>query len=189
MFEVEGGTEAECMRILRHEAGHAIDTAYGLHFKRRWRELFGSFAQPYPRSYKPRPKSRNHVLHLGAWYAQAHPAEDFAETFAVWLAPRSRWRTRYRTWPALKKLEYVDEQMDEIKGQPPRDGRRDKIEPLAELPITLRSIIVASARSMRSTGALTTTATCAASSRKTPTNCRTPQPPALYAACGAKCAR
>lgn len=138
MFEVEGGTETECMRILRHEAGHALDTAYRLHFKRRWRELFGSFAQPYPEFYKPRPKSRNFVLHLGAWYAQAHPAEDFAETFAVWLAPRSRWRTRYRGWPALEKLEYVDELMEEIKGQPRRNRRRDKIEPLPELNITLR---------------------------------------------------
>ncbi len=138
MFEVEGFTEVECMRILRHEAGHAIDTAYRLHFKRRWRELFGSFAQPYPDSYKPKPKSRNYVLHLSAWYAQAHPAEDFAETFAVWLAPRSRWRARYRGWPALEKLEYVDELMEEIKGQPRRNRRRDKIEPLAELNITLR---------------------------------------------------
>ncbi|HEY0319889.1 MAG TPA: putative zinc-binding metallopeptidase [Pyrinomonadaceae bacterium] len=138
MFEVEGGTEVECLRILRHEAGHALDTAYRLHFKRRWRELFGSFAQPYPDSYKPRPKSRNFVLNLGAWYAQAHPAEDFAETFAVWLAPRSRWRTRYRGWPALEKLEYVDELMDEIKGQPRRNRRRDKIEPVAEVRVTLR---------------------------------------------------
>jgi hypothetical protein len=138
MFEVEGGTETECLRILRHEAGHALDTAYRLHFKRRWRELFGSFAQPYPDFYKPRPKSRNFVLHLGAWYAQAHPAEDFAETFAVWLAPRSRWRTRYRGWPALEKLEYVDELMEAIKGEPRRNRRRDKIEPLAALRITLR---------------------------------------------------
>jgi hypothetical protein len=138
MFEVEGGTETECMRILRHEAGHALDTAYRLHFKRRWRELFGSFTQPYPNSYKPRPKSRNFVLHLGAWYAQAHPAEDFAETFAVWLAPRSRWRARYRDWPALDKLEYVDELMEEIKGQARRNRRRDKVEPLAELRTSLR---------------------------------------------------
>ena len=137
MFEVEGGTEVECMRILRHEAGHAIDTAYRLHFKRHWRELFGSFAQPYPDTYKPRPKSRNFVLNLSAWYAQAHPAEDYAETFAVWLAPRSRWRARYRGWPALEKLKYVDSLMEEIKGQPRRNRRRDKIEPLAELNMTL----------------------------------------------------
>src|SRR5688572_33484676 len=96
MLEVEGGNDTECMRILRHEAGHALDTAFRLHFKRQHRELFGSFAQPYPDFYKPKPKSRKYVLHLPAWYAQAHPAEDFAETFAVWLSPRSQWRRRYR---------------------------------------------------------------------------------------------
>src|ERR1044072_3467043 len=98
MLEVEGGTDTECLRILRHEAGHALDTAFRLHFKRQWREHFGSFAQRYPDFYKPKPKSRRYVLHLPTWYAQAHPAEDFAETFAVWLTPRSRWRRRYRSW-------------------------------------------------------------------------------------------
>ncbi len=82
MREIEGGTEVECMRILRHEAGHAIDNAFRLHFKRRYIRVFGSFAQPYPTSYKPKPESRRYVFNLAAWYAQAHPAEDFAETFA-----------------------------------------------------------------------------------------------------------
>ena len=48
------------------------------------------------------------MLHLDAWYAQSHPDEDFAETFAVWLTPNSEWRQRYDGWPALKKLEYMD---------------------------------------------------------------------------------
>ena len=26
-------------------------------------------------------------MHLDPWYAQSHPDEDFAETFAVWLTP------------------------------------------------------------------------------------------------------
>jgi len=138
MLEVEGGTDKECMRILRHEAGHALDTAYRLHFKRRWRELFGSFAQPYPDFYKPKPKSRNYVLHLRAWYAQAHPAEDFAETFAVWLTPRSLWRRRYKGWPALRKLEYIDDLMQDLAGSRPRNRARTKVEPLSGLRITLR---------------------------------------------------
>jgi hypothetical protein len=138
MLEVEGGTEAECMRILRHEAGHALDNAFRLHFKRRWRELFGSFAHPYPESYRPRPNSRNYVLHLNAWYAQAHPAEDFAETFAVWLTPGSQWRRRYQGWPALRKLEYIDEVMKEIAGTPPRNRLREKVEPLSQIKKTLR---------------------------------------------------
>lgn len=138
MLEVEGGTEAECMRILRHEAGHAMDTAYRLHFRRRWRELFGPFTKPYPESYRPKPNSRKHVLHLRAWYAQAHPAEDFAETFAVWLTPGSRWRSRYKGWTVMRKLEYVESLMEEVAGKPPLKKDRRKIEPLSEVKITLR---------------------------------------------------
>ena len=90
MLEVEGAGEAECRRIFRHEAGHAIDEAYGLHDRERYRLLFGDPTAPYPTSYKPRPESRDHVINLTNWYAQAHPVEDFAETFAVWLNPYSR---------------------------------------------------------------------------------------------------
>src|SRR6266478_1797142 len=138
MLEVEGGTDVECMRILRHEAGHAIDNAYRLHFKRRWHQVFGLFTQRYPDSYKPKPNSRRYVLNLDAWYAQAHPAEDFAETFAVWLQPRSNWRRRYRGWPALRKLEYVDELLQEIAGSRPKNRVRRKIETLPEIRTTLR---------------------------------------------------
>jgi len=138
MLEVEGGTDTECMRILRHEAGHALDTAFRLHFKRRYRELFGSFAHPYPDFYKPKPKSRKFVLHLPAWYAQAHPAEDFAETFAVWLTPRSLWRRRYKGWPALQKLEYIDELMTELAGTKPRNRTRTKVDPISAIKTSLR---------------------------------------------------
>src|SRR6266853_6185184 len=133
MLEVEGGTDVECMRILRHEAGHAIDNAFRLHFKRRWIRTFGSFAAAYPKHYKPKPNSRRFVLNLDRWYAQAHPAEDFAETFAVWLQPRSNWRRRYRGWPALRKLEFVDELLQEIAGSRPRNLVRRKIETLSEI--------------------------------------------------------
>src|SRR5688500_6475915 len=112
MLDVEGGTAKECLRIMRHEAGHALQHAYALHRRKRWRELFGRSSQRYPEYYRPNPASKRHVQHLRLWYAQAHPDEDFAETFAVWLAPRSDWRRRYAGWPALKKLEYVDELID-----------------------------------------------------------------------------
>ena len=78
------------MRILRHEAGHALDNAYRLRRRRRWREVFGPASLPYPARYRARPGSRRYVHHLGEWYAQAHPTEDFAETFAVWLTPQVR---------------------------------------------------------------------------------------------------
>jgi hypothetical protein len=138
MLEVEGGTEAECLRILRHEAGHAMDNAYLLHARKRWRELFGSFREPYPKFYRPRPSSRRFVLHLEGWYAQAHPAEDFAETFAVWLTPGYPWRRRYEAWPALEKLEYVDKLMTDIATAPPRNRRRVQVEPLSQNRTTLR---------------------------------------------------
>jgi hypothetical protein len=138
MHHVEGGTLSWCMRILRHEAGHVIDTAFRLHRRARWRELFGSSSKPYPDTYLALPASRNFVLHLDNWYAQSHPAEDFAETFAVWMTPGARWRTQYAEWRALAKLEYVDKLMDEIAGQRPAVTTRGTIEPLRDLRKTLR---------------------------------------------------
>lgn len=137
VLEVEGGTQRECMQILRHEAGHVLQRAYGLHRRKRWRELFGSSAIPYPDHYRPNPASRRYVQHLRRWYAQCHPDEDFAETFAVWLAPRSNWRTRYADWPALQKLLYVDELMAELAGVTPKLKRRVEIEPISKSSLTL----------------------------------------------------
>ena len=138
MLAVEGGSENACQRILRHETGHCIDNAYRLHYRKQWRQLFGSFAEPYPSFYTPKPGSRKYVQHLDRWYAQAHPAEDFAETFAVWLAPGARWKQRYSGWPALRKLEYVDQLMREIGPQKPRVRTRREVEPLHTLKSTLR---------------------------------------------------
>ena len=138
MFEVEGGTRDWCMRILRHEAGHAIDNAYQLRRRRKRRTLFGSSNMPYPEWYTPKPYSRSFVLHLDYWYAQSHPDEDFAETFAVWLNPRSDWRRRYHDWPALKKLEYMDALMREIAPQPPAVTTTRQVEPLHRIRKTLR---------------------------------------------------
>lgn len=137
MFEAEGGTRAECMKILRHEAGHAVQSAFRLHRRRGWREHFGDPRAPYPESYVPRPYSRRFVLHIDPHYAQAHPAEDFAETFAVWLTPGSRWRTRYKGWGAIRKLEYVDGLMAEIAGEraPVRAGAA--VDPVGSIRKTL----------------------------------------------------
>lgn len=130
MLEVEGGSKDWCLMILRHEMGHAIDTAYRLHLRKQYRELFGKYTDPYPEHYHPKPYSKSYVLHLEPWYAQAHPAEDFAETFAVWLKPRSRWRTEYAGWPAIKKLEYVNQLMKEIREERPKVISREHIEPV-----------------------------------------------------------
>jgi hypothetical protein len=130
MLEVEGGTEDWCMRILRHEAGHAVDVAFGLYRRRAWQRYFGKRSLPYPDYYEPKPYSKSYVLHLNLWYAQSHPAEDFAETFAVWLRPRSRWRQTYKGWPALAKLEYVDGLMRELVDRPPKVRSRATVDPV-----------------------------------------------------------
>lgn len=138
MFEAEGGTQRWCMKILRHEVGHAIDNAYRLHRKRSWRLAFGKASAPYPEEYQPRPYSKRFVLHLDNWYAQSHPTEDFAETFAVWLTPGGNLRKQYAGWPALKKIDCVDNLMKSIAGKPPIVSNRNVVEPLSELRMTLR---------------------------------------------------
>jgi hypothetical protein len=135
---VEGSNANWQMRILRHEAGHAIDSAYRLRRRARWRALFGHASRRYPAHYRARPASHHHVQHLGEWYAQAHPTEDFAETFAVWLQPKSSWRRRYAAWPAKRKLEYVAQVAEEIGGHRPAVAARDKIEAVEHNPRTLR---------------------------------------------------
>jgi hypothetical protein len=128
--EVEGGNVNWFMRILRHEAGHAIDSAYRLRRRAHWRTLFGPASRPYRARYRARPASRHHVQHLGEWYAQSHPTEDFAETFAVWLTPRSGWQRRYASWPALRKLRFVQQFAGELGTDRPPVRCRARIEPL-----------------------------------------------------------
>jgi hypothetical protein len=137
MHEAEGGNSRLLMRILRHEAGHAIDNAYRLRRRRRWREVFGPASRPYPARYRARAGSRRYVQHLGQWYAQAHPTEDFAETFAVWLTPKSGWRKDYEGWPALHKLKAVDELIASVRERTAPVRNRTRIEPLEQDTRTL----------------------------------------------------
>lgn len=137
LLEVEGGDETWCLKILRHEVGHAIENAFRLRRKRTRREIFGSTREPYPEYYSPRPYSKSFVLHLDPWYAQSHPDEDFAETFAVWLTPQSSWRERYEGWPALKKLEYMDSLMRQIAHTEAPIQNNKTLDPLSSLTKTL----------------------------------------------------
>jgi hypothetical protein len=126
---------AQIMMLLRHEAGHAINYAYRLYERDGWAETFGPFTKPYRDSFRPDPASRQFVRHIvhhrhGRTYAQKHPDEDFAETFAVWLTPRSGWRHRYRTWPALRKLQYVDRLMRSLRGESPLVRRGELCTPV-----------------------------------------------------------
>ncbi|HYY53309.1 MAG TPA: hypothetical protein VE755_10570, partial [Myxococcales bacterium] len=116
--EIEDGQMI--MMLLRHEAGHCINYAYRLYETPEWRERFGPFNRPYRDRYKPVPFDRRFVRHMEGWYAQKHPDEDFAESFAVWLTPDSDWKRRYARWPALRKLQYVDRVARELADTPPR---------------------------------------------------------------------
>jgi hypothetical protein len=137
MLEVEGGDETSCLRILRHEVGHAIDNAYELRRRPTRRRLFGNPATPYPEYYTPKPYSKSFVHHLDHWYAQSHPDEDFAETFAVWLDPQSKWGSQYIGWPAQRKLEYMDRLMRELARRRPEVKSKRLVDPLPRLRKTL----------------------------------------------------
>ncbi len=138
MLDCEGAPRGWCMQLLRHETGHALDTAYRLHWRKDWRRVFGRASVAYRQTYIPKPGSKHHVHNLDDWYAQSHPIEDFAETFAVWLRTRGRWRSQYQGWPALRKLEYVDGLMQEIAKAPKKVQSREKPDSLVTVHMTLR---------------------------------------------------
>lgn len=117
----------QIMMYLRHEAGHALNYAYGLYKTQEWRRLFGPYRRRYRDDYRPIAFSRSFVRHMEGWYAQKHPDEDFAETFAVWLTPRSGWREKYKGSPAMEKLEYVARTVRQIGNTDPvrQRGRKD----------------------------------------------------------------
>jgi len=130
------------MMLLRHEAGHAVNYAYRLWRRPSWGEIFGPFTKPYRDVFHPNRASRHYVRHIAAYpygrtYAQKHPDEDFAETFAVWLTPRSDWRERYRNWPVMRKLLYVDRLMKDIRGSAPESRRGRHLRPVDCMNLTL----------------------------------------------------
>jgi len=134
--EVEGGTKEWLLKILRHEVGHAIDNAFGLRKLKQRQLIFGKSGTDYPESYLPKIYSKNYVLHLDNHYAQAHPDEDWAETFAVWLTPKSNRKKGYQNWPAYKKLVYLDEVMENLKGKKARVINKKKHYSLKNIKMT-----------------------------------------------------
>jgi hypothetical protein len=135
---VEGTTRADILRYLRHEMGHVVNYAYELHDAPDWVRLFGAMTQDYQEDYRPQPFSRRFVRHLPGWYAQKHPDEDWAETFAVWMTPGLDWRGEYADWPeALAKLEYCARVMGELAGRPPTVTDEDLDEDVSEIESSL----------------------------------------------------
>jgi len=139
MLEVEGGTRNWCMKLLRHETGHAINYAYKLYRRKRWQKIFGPFSKEYGDTYRFRPYSKNYVRHLEDYYAQYHPDEDFSETFAVWLTPGINWQDQYKGWKAINKLRYVDEVINEIKDKEPLVKKGDLYWQASRIRVTLKN--------------------------------------------------
>lgn len=138
---VEGATPRETLRYLRHEFGHVVNYAYRLYEREEWVEAFGAITRPYRELYRPRPFSRSYVRHLPGWYAQKHPDEDWAETFAVWMTPGRDWRHDYEGWPgALAKLELCDRLMARLRDEEPAVTADDLDEPVGELPYSLAEL-------------------------------------------------
>jgi hypothetical protein len=135
---LEGATRPELLRYLRHEMGHAVNYGYQLYKREDWTKTFGSIDQPYDEDYRPEPFSRRFVNHLPGWYAQKHPDEDWAETFAVWLTPGRDWQAEYAGWPeALAKLRYCDQVMAEVRDREPVVTDQTLDEPAEHLTASL----------------------------------------------------
>jgi hypothetical protein len=132
---IEGVGRTDILRYLRHEMGHVVNYAYRLYERRGWKQRFGSLEDtPYVEEYRPEPFSRRFVRHLPGWYAQKHPDEDWAETFAVWMTPNSPWRDDYKDWPgALAKLQYCDKTMAELRDRAPVVTAADLDEDVGEI--------------------------------------------------------
>src|SRR3954467_10453665 len=136
---IEGLGREDILRYLRHEMGHVVNYAYKLYDDKEWVKLFGSITQPYLEDYRPQPFSRRYVRHLPGWYAQKHPDEDWAETFAVWMTPDRDWRKEYAERPAvLAKLEYCDRIMQRLAEQDPAITATDLDEDVGELKYSLQ---------------------------------------------------
>ncbi len=131
---VEGRGRSDILRYLRHEMGHVVNYAYRLHATEEWSERFGRIDEPYREEYRPEPFSRRFVRHLPGWYAQKHPDEDWAETFAVWMTPGLDWRAEYAEWPvALAKLQYCDQALAEVADRDPVVTADDLDEDVGEI--------------------------------------------------------
>ena len=148
---IEAENEDEIMMYLRHETGHAFNYAYRLYLQSEWRRAFGLFSTPYKEDYKSKPFDPSFVRHIPGWYAQKHPDEDFAETFAVWLTPHSNWTTKYNDTPALTKLLYVDRIAKKYGNVTPLVTEETFDTPIEELTDTLKEWYETSSTLSRST--------------------------------------
>ena len=138
---VEGETDEEFIRLLRHEAGHCVEHAYRLSRRKDWREVFGNPNIKYdPEFVATIPGAPDFVVNLSGGYAQTHPEEDFAETFAVVINPQSNYRKIYQSKSvALKKLVFVEKILAECAQKKPRALSSRKISNARRMKRSLES--------------------------------------------------
>ncbi|MAF90723.1 MAG: hypothetical protein CL674_05555 [Bdellovibrionaceae bacterium] len=103
---VEGLTKKSFLMLLRHEYGHYFECLFQTRKKAERRKLFGKNIK-YPKSYLPKEVKNEFVSHLPNQYAQSHPDEDFAESFAV-VFKSEAWQKKYpKNSVVFRKLNYV----------------------------------------------------------------------------------
>jgi hypothetical protein len=135
---VEGASPADILRYLRHEMGHVVNYAYELYDRAEWALLFGPITRPYEEEYRPRAFHPDFVHHLPGWYAQKHPDEDWAETFAVWMTPAYDWRAAYADQPvALGKLEYCNRTLADVNARQPLVTAVEADEDVGDVAVSL----------------------------------------------------
>jgi hypothetical protein len=138
--QAEGATTEWCLRLLRHEVGHCFDHAFKLSSSQEWKDIFGNPKNSYEvDDYSFVPHSRNYVINLENFYAQSHPEEDFAETFAVWLQfDKKEWESIYKKHPgALLKLKYVDNLCSKFLNKKPKASKHSSMGKSSRLRSTL----------------------------------------------------
>ena len=137
----EGETKKERLKLLRHEVGHCFDHAYKTSSTKEWKSYFGDPKKAYkPEDYKADPNSIDYVKNLEDHYSQSHPLEDFAETFAVWLNPKSQWRKKYKNqFKAIEKLNYIDRLVKKHGNLAPKVGADTSFYAAKNLRIKLKT--------------------------------------------------
>jgi hypothetical protein len=153
-LEDEGYNKKEAIKLLRHETGHAIDNAYKLRLLRSRQSLFGLSSTSYPDTYAPVHLASSYVSHLNPWYAQAHPDEDWAETFATWLTPNSKWKEIYKNTTAYEKLIFIDKVMKSIEGKEPLVIKKNQPGDISNSRRKLKTFFLEKIESLQATTAL-----------------------------------
>ncbi len=97
------GSYTSLRDILRHEFGHALaDTHRGLFRSRRFSDAFGA-------SHDSEVEWEHDPKHHVSLYAAANPAEDFAESFMIYVRHHGRLPSKLATTTVRRKWRFIDE--------------------------------------------------------------------------------